>query len=114
MRFGAGVKLKLLDSMGAGLPFVTTSVGAEGLPLGDLRELLVGEGPDELARLTETLYTDRECWERSQAGLLQVAEAHFDRASFQRTLIEAMAHLGVAPPPGLSTASPDRASPLPR
>jgi GT2 family glycosyltransferase len=111
MRFGAGVKLKLLDSMAAGLPFVTTSVGAEGLPLSDLRPSLVAEDPDELVRLASALYTDPQRWERSRAGLLQVAAAHFDRASFQRTLIEAMSHLGVAPPPGLSPAAPDLALP---
>jgi GT2 family glycosyltransferase/glycosyltransferase involved in cell wall biosynthesis len=111
MRFGAGVKLKLLDSMAAGLPFVTTSVGAEGLPLGDLRPSLVAEEPNELVRLASALYTDSQTWERSRAGLLQVAATHFDRASFQRTLIEAMSHLGVAPPPGLSPAAPDLALP---
>jgi glycosyltransferase involved in cell wall biosynthesis len=109
MRFGAGVKLKLLDSMGAGLPFVTTSVGAEGLPLGDVRSSLVAEEPHALAKLAATLYTNRDEWGRAQARLLDVAAARFDRGSFQRTLIEAMSHLGVAPPPGLSTAMPDLA-----
>src|SRR5204862_7107606 len=56
MRFGAGVKLKFLDSMAAGLPFVTTTVGAEGIPLGDLEPALVSEDPAGLARLMSTLY----------------------------------------------------------
>jgi GT2 family glycosyltransferase len=110
MRFGAGIKQKLLDSIGAGLPFVTTSVGAEGFSLGPLREALVAETPADLARLTASLYTGQEEWVRAQAGLLEIAVARFSRARYQAALIEAMAQLGVAPPPGYSTARPDLAA----
>ena len=34
LRFGAGVKVKVLECLGAGVPVVTTSVGAEGIPCG--------------------------------------------------------------------------------
>jgi O-antigen biosynthesis protein len=98
MRFGAGVKLKFLDSMAAGLPFVTTAVGAEGIPLGDVRPSLVADSAAGLARLISTLYENRAEWERAQAHLLDLAATRFDRASFQRTLIEALTHVGVAPP----------------
>ena len=98
MRFGAGLKQKFLDSIGAGLPFVTTTVGAEGFPLGELRGSLVADSPADLALLLGRLYDDRAEWERAQAHLLELAANHFDRASFQRTLIEALTHVGVAPP----------------
>ena len=98
MRFGAGLKQKFLDSLAVGLPFVTTSVGAEGFPLGDVRESLVADDPAGLAALLDKLYTDRGEWERAQAHLIELARTRFDRASFQRTLLEAMTHVGVAPP----------------
>jgi O-antigen biosynthesis protein len=100
MRFGAGLKQKFLDSLAAGLPFVTTSVGAEGFPLGEVRGSLVADDPEGLATLLDRLYTDRDEWERAQNHLLELARARFDRASFQRTLIEALSHVGVAPPAG--------------
>jgi O-antigen biosynthesis protein len=100
MRFGAGLKQKFLDSLAAGLPFVTTAVGAEGFALGDLRASLVADDPAGLAGLMSRLYDDREEWERAQAQLLRLARARFDRASFQRTLIEALTRVGVAPPAG--------------
>jgi GT2 family glycosyltransferase len=99
MRFGAGLKQKFLDSLAAGLPFVTTPVGAEGFPLGDLRGSLVADDPAGLAARLDRLYTDRAEWERAQTFLLGLARTRFDRASFQRTLLEAMTHVGVAPPP---------------
>jgi O-antigen biosynthesis protein len=98
MRYGAGVKLKFLDSLAAGLPFVTTSIGAEGIPLGDLRPSLVAESPSALARLMSVVYDNRAEWERAQEDLLDLARTRFDRASFQRPLIEALTHVGIAPP----------------
>ena len=98
MRFGSGVKLKFLDSLAAGLPFVTTTIGAEGLALGDLRSSLIADDPAGLARLMARLYTDRAEWERAQAALLELGETRFDRSSFQRALIEGLSHVGVAPP----------------
>jgi hypothetical protein len=92
------LKQKFLDSLAAGLPFVTTSVGAEGFPLGDVRDSMVADDPAGLSTRLGRLYDDRAEWERVQARLLELAATRFDRASFQRTLIEALSHVGVAPP----------------
>jgi glycosyltransferase involved in cell wall biosynthesis len=99
MRFGAGVKQKFLDTMAAGLPLVTTTVGAEGLVLGRLTPLVVADEPADLARLAHSVYADRAAWETVQAGVLDLARSRFDRATFQQTLLEAMSHLGLPPPP---------------
>ena len=101
MRFGSGIKIKLLDTIAAGLPFVTTSVGAEGLPLGPLRPNLVAEEPEAVANLVHALYTDDQLWGQAQRSLLDIARNSFDRGTFRRTLVEAMSHLGVLPPEGL-------------
>jgi glycosyltransferase involved in cell wall biosynthesis len=99
-RFGAGIKLKLVDSMAAGLPFVTTPVGAEGLGLDDrLTGLLVGGDPDDLARLARPLLGDRDLWTDVQERLLDVARDRFSRKRFADALVVAMAEVGVAPPP---------------
>jgi GT2 family glycosyltransferase/glycosyltransferase involved in cell wall biosynthesis len=97
LRFGAGIKLKLLDSMAAGLPFVTTPIGAEGLGLGDLARVVVGEDPGELAHLTRRLYCDPDLWTDVSAALLDRAGA-FGLASFRSRLAEAMVQFGLAPP----------------
>jgi O-antigen biosynthesis protein len=98
IRLGAGIKLKLIDTMAAGLPFVTTPIGAEGLGLGDLEDVLVAEEDEQLARLARDLYSSSDLWERVQADLLEIVRQRFARESFRATLVEAFTHLGVAPP----------------
>lgn len=104
LRFGAGIKLKLIDTMAAGLPFVTTPIGAEGLGLGELEDVLVTEDLAELARRALDLYRDRALWNRVQGELLERVEARFGRERFRRTLVEAMSQVGVAPPPTRAVA----------
>jgi glycosyltransferase involved in cell wall biosynthesis len=98
LRFGAGIKLKLIDTMAAGLPFVTTPTGAEGLGLGDLEDVLVADDDGQLARLALELYDDRELWQQVQHRLLELTQERFGRPRFRETLVEAFAQVGVAPP----------------
>jgi glycosyltransferase involved in cell wall biosynthesis len=97
MRFGSGVKLKLIDTMAAGLPFVTTAIGAEGLRLGALRRTLVAETPADLAALTLGLYRDEDRWTETQQALSRLARRYFCRDRFRLSLISAMTHVGLAP-----------------
>ena len=92
------MKLKLIDTMAAGLPFVTTAVGAEGLRLGAFRRTMVAESAADLSRLTLALYRDPTLWASTQAGLLDLARRYFGRDRFRRSLVTAMTYAGFAPP----------------
>jgi O-antigen biosynthesis protein len=98
IRIGAGVKLKLIESMAAGLPFVTSPSGSEGLGLGRLAEELVGEDEEAIAALTRRLYNDRDRWEAVRRELALVYERRFSPAVFREALIDAMSWTGIAPP----------------
>jgi glycosyltransferase involved in cell wall biosynthesis len=99
LRLGAGIKLNLIDTMAAGLPFVTTPIGAEGLGLGELENVLVADEVEGLARHALQLYSDRDLWQRVQADLLRIVSERFSRDEFRATLVRAFTRLGVAPPP---------------
>ncbi len=55
---GSGTRLKILEAWGAGLPVVSTRLGAEGLPVEDGRELLLADGgvafSDAVSRLLDS------------------------------------------------------------
>lgn len=50
LRAGSGTRLKILEAAAAGVPVVSTTIGAEGLDLVHGRHLLLADGADELAR----------------------------------------------------------------
>ena len=60
---GAGVKGKILESLMAGTPVVTTTLGAEGTALRHGDHLLIADTPQGLADGIAQLLTDRTCWE---------------------------------------------------
>jgi glycosyltransferase involved in cell wall biosynthesis len=63
LRFGAGVKGKVLLSLAEGLPCIMSPVAAEGMPLpAALAEALVAPDDAAFARRIEALQTDHELW----------------------------------------------------
>jgi hypothetical protein len=58
VRFGTGMRGKLLEALAMGRPVVTTSVGAEGLGAVSGRHLLVADGAADLAAGIERVLAD--------------------------------------------------------
>lgn len=75
LRFGAGVKGKVVEAMHAGVPCVTTPTGAQGLK--DADALLVAGDEDGFIAHANTLLSDDDLWrERSERGRAFV-DAHY-------------------------------------
>ena len=75
LRYGAGMKGKITQALAAGLPVVTTPVGAEGLEGHDEECLLVAQDPQELADHALRVYRDDELWRcLSRAGQELITE----------------------------------------
>lgn len=67
LRFGAGLKGKLVEAMALGTPSITTSVGAEGLGEHDDWGGLVSDEIETWPKLIEKLYYDEELWNQGQS-----------------------------------------------
>jgi glycosyltransferase involved in cell wall biosynthesis len=90
LRYGAGVKGKVTESMGAGLPVVTTTVGVEGLDVEDGHNVIVADEPEAIARRIVELHRDAELWARlSREGQQVVAAAA--APDVQRRVLERLA-----------------------
>lgn len=71
---GSGIRVKILEMMGWGIPCVSTSIGAQGI---DTDSVLVSDSPDEFAQNVIRLMTEPELWRRiSLQGLDYVREHH--------------------------------------
>ena len=74
---GAGVKRKVIQSMMAGTPVVTTPVGAEGLDLVQARHALIASDTADLAAGITRLLTEDELWRRiADEGAAHVNRRH--------------------------------------
>ena len=62
LRFGAGVKGKIGDAIAAGVPVVTTSIGAEGMSLEDGRHALIADDAEGFAAAVIRLMDDDDLW----------------------------------------------------
>lgn len=60
LRLGAGVKIKVLESLASGLPVITTSVGAEGIMIENNRDVLIEDDPISFAEKLNKLIIDKE------------------------------------------------------
>jgi glycosyltransferase involved in cell wall biosynthesis len=70
LRFGAGVKGKINQSMAFGVPVVATSLAIEGMEIQDREDILVADEPKEFARALIELYGSKELWTRlSENGI---------------------------------------------
>ncbi len=98
LRFGSGIKLKLIESIASGTPFVTTTVGTEGLHLGDLTDRLVGDTPDRYSDRALALLTDPAAWHEVHEELLDIARRHLGLAAFDRAVDDLMVCLGALRP----------------
>ena len=99
LRFGAGIKGKVLDSLAAGIPCVCTPIAAEGMGLeGPLAEL-VHEGAAEMARAILRLHAEPALVDRlGAAGRAHVA-AHHAAAVIDAALTPALGLVSPADPP---------------
>jgi glycosyltransferase involved in cell wall biosynthesis len=64
LRFGAGVKGKINQSMGLGVPVVATSRAVEGMCLQDGKDILLADTPADFADKILELYQSEELWNR--------------------------------------------------
>jgi GT2 family glycosyltransferase/SAM-dependent methyltransferase len=89
LRYGAGVKGKVVEAMQNGVPLVTTQVGAQGLPGLDA----VASVSDEAACIADgilRLLDDEEEWLRHSRGGAALARSLFSRQALSDRLVEAL------------------------
>ena len=104
LRCGAGVKLKVVEALSAGLPLVTTPVGAQGLP-GLSAVVAVRDDAALFAAAVVTLLHDDVAWEKRCGEQVEYAQARFSRAALAASLLQALGARSQLEPGQPSSAS---------
>ena len=78
LRFGAGLKGKLLDAMLYGTPGVTTSIGAEGMYGDLLTPGVIADTPESFAELSVAIYSDKIKWQQNAQRGVEIIKARYN------------------------------------
>ncbi|MDM8119738.1 glycosyltransferase [Succinatimonas hippei] len=82
LRFGAGIKGKIIESLSYGVPVVTTSIGVEGLR--DYSEIIdVADDPDNFANLIVRRYKDSTLWHKTRSFYVPYINNYFSNRSIE-------------------------------
>ena len=83
LRFGAGIKGKLLEAMQYGTPSITTDIGAESIN-GNLQwNGFIGNNPQEIATKAILLYQNKQLWEQAQINGKIIVKERFNEEIFK-------------------------------
>jgi polysaccharide biosynthesis protein PslH len=90
LRIGGGTRLKIFEAMAAGTAVVSTTIGAEGLPVTHGETIRIADSAETFAAECLELLATREARERMTADALGLLRAKFSwehvTESFERAL----------------------------
>lgn len=87
LRYGAGLKGKILDAMLNGVPCVTTSIGAEGM-YGNLEPNgFIEDAPEDFAEKAVELYTNKIFWAGKQKLGINIINIRFDKQLYTKDFL---------------------------
>jgi glycosyltransferase involved in cell wall biosynthesis len=93
LRFGAGLKGKLIDAMECGTPSITTTIGAEGMH-GDLEWAgMICDDAVSFANAACQLYCDKTIWLNAQQQGVKIINQVFEKEKQAKLLTDKIHHL---------------------
>lgn len=93
LRFGAGIKGKLLEAMEYGTPSVTTSIGAESMHADLDWNGRIEDDPQQFANAAAQLYQDENSWKQSQQNGFEILMKRYLKELFDDEFSEKLSFL---------------------
>lgn len=85
---GSGLRIKIIEAMAAGVPVVSTAIGAQGISGIHGEHFLVADDPDAFAQQTLECLTDEDLRNSLSANAAAFARTHFDVKETTVRLVE--------------------------
>lgn len=87
IRFGAGIKGKLLEAMQCGTPSITSSIGAEAMAGTMDWNGFVKDNPNEFVEAAVKLYEDEKLWLQYQENGFEILDKRYRKSLFEKDFI---------------------------
>ncbi|MEO1546892.1 MAG: glycosyltransferase [Bacteroidota bacterium] len=88
LRFGAGIKGKVVDALRNGTPLVTTSIAAEGM-----HPMKTFDSAEAFAKQAVTLHTNQTEWEKAHAAGKNDLKSHYDKKQWSKALLSQLSRV---------------------
>jgi O-antigen biosynthesis protein len=83
IRFGAGIKGKLLEAMQCGTPSVTSLIGAEAMAGNFEWNGFVKDNPNEFVDAAVQLYKDKNLWQKCQENGFEILDKRYRKSLYE-------------------------------
>ncbi len=93
LRFGAGIKGKLVDAMRYGTPSVTTQIGAEGMHGNMEWNGFVTDDEDVFVEKAIQLYNDKTVWQKAQDNGINIINTLYHKPKLEKLLMDRIKEL---------------------
>jgi glycosyltransferase involved in cell wall biosynthesis len=90
LRIGGGTRLKIFEAMSMAKAVVSTTIGAEGLPVTPGRDIVLADGPRAFADAVVQLIRDREMRHRIGRAACDLVVQKYDWAAVSRDFEDAL------------------------
>lgn len=90
LRFGAGIKGKLLDAMLCGTPSITTTIGAESMTIGTDWAGVITDDVKNMVESFEQLYYSPTLWNKAQLNGKEIINSRFNKSLFEDSFIKCL------------------------
>jgi glycosyltransferase involved in cell wall biosynthesis len=77
LRFGSGIKVKVVNALYRGIPCVTTSIGTEGLKVKDGEDIYIRNNTADYADAINTLLTNKDEWQKISENSRAIANKYY-------------------------------------
>lgn len=92
LRIGGGTRLKIFEAMSMGKAVVSTTVGAEGLPVTDGHDIVLADEPQSFADAVVDLIRDPDARARVEAAARRLVVDRYDWSAVAEDFEGALAH----------------------
>lgn len=90
---GAGIKIKVLEALSAGMPVLTNDIGIEGIPAQNGKEYIHCNEPNEYAKYIKQLHENRNLARKFSRNASSFIMSHYDLKQSMESFCELMGNV---------------------
>jgi glycosyltransferase involved in cell wall biosynthesis len=109
LRIGGGTRLKIFEAMSMAKAVVSTTIGAEGLPVTDGEDIVIANDPARFAQAVVGLIRDGAARERLEQAARRLVVEHYDWSAVAGGFEQALSRVSGSERPGTAPAAVDAA-----